>query len=350
MGNNITKNNHYVPQFYLRNWSKDGKTIFVYRTLVSDKEVPLWTRTSIEHIASHQHLYTILVDGEPNDYYEKWFNSEFETPAQPAIEKVIRGIHLTYRDYELLIQFLAAQIVRTPKWHASINDHISEIFPNALKQTVDKLEDTIKSQKSLPSLSQKVSDRFQIHIKITPEEDTDTSILEAKLYTGQKMWLTRINVMLPKIVSVLKKNSWTILEAANNQEFPTSDDPVVCMGYRNSSDYWFKGVGLKQKNANIFMPLTPKHLLFTEVGHETKARQINYEFNTLINEVIIKHANRNIFSTSKIKGMLALHPRIINPTLFNEEQAFWRTWLESQRDAEQNWDSESNVVSTRTSG
>lgn len=341
MGSQITKNNHYVPQFYLRNWSTDGNTLYLYRTLVSDKNVPLWTRASIEHVASHQHLYTIMVDGEPNDYYEKWFNSEFETPAQSVLEKVIHGSRLTHADYELLIQFLAVQMVRTPKWYEAIKSIISDIFPKTLENTVAKLEEYIKHHNSIPSLPKQVEiDPLQFRVKIKPEADTAASLLEVQLFTGQKMWLTQIQKMLPKIISVFKQNTWCILESAEGVEYPTRDDPVVCTGYRNNNNYWFKGVGINQKHVNIFMPLTPKHLLFAEVGRETKSRQINTELSTLLCEMIIKHTNRGIYSTSIIKGMLALHPRIVNPSIYKAEQELWNTWHESQRIAEHDWDSE----------
>ena len=38
----ITHDNHYVPQFYLRNWSTDGLRVFTYRLLASHPNVPLW--------------------------------------------------------------------------------------------------------------------------------------------------------------------------------------------------------------------------------------------------------------------------------------------------------------------
>lgn len=44
MSQNITRRNHYIPQFYLKNWSLDGKTIQTYSILVSNANVPYWTQ------------------------------------------------------------------------------------------------------------------------------------------------------------------------------------------------------------------------------------------------------------------------------------------------------------------
>lgn len=49
--NQITHNNHYVPQFYLKNWSQDGNSIFVYNLLVSDSRIPYWGRKKIKSTA-----------------------------------------------------------------------------------------------------------------------------------------------------------------------------------------------------------------------------------------------------------------------------------------------------------
>ena len=71
----VTHDNHYVPQFYLKNWSMDGKTVQVYSVLVSNKAVPLWEEKSISRIASLNDLYT-RVEGEmPIDDFETTFNT-----------------------------------------------------------------------------------------------------------------------------------------------------------------------------------------------------------------------------------------------------------------------------------
>ncbi|MFZ2755343.1 MAG: DUF4238 domain-containing protein [Atopobiaceae bacterium] len=46
-----THRNHYVPQFYLRLWSHDGKEVLRYDTLAADERVPLWQKRSIKSTA-----------------------------------------------------------------------------------------------------------------------------------------------------------------------------------------------------------------------------------------------------------------------------------------------------------
>lgn len=340
MANSITKNNHYVPQFYLRNWSQDGKTILTYRTLVSSNKVPMWELMSIERIASRQHLYTIAVNGLPSDEIEKWFNSNFETPARPAIEKVVAGRHLSREDYQFLVKFLAVQMVRTPSWHEDLAKKITELFPKTLENVGKKLEEILKNNEALPPVTPLVEPNpYQVHAQIIPDDNTDTSYIKAEIFIGQKMWLDEIQGLLPKIIPLLSKHIWCILEAAPSVDFPTSDDPVVRVGFRANTDYWFEGVGINQPNATIFLPLSPKHILFTEVGKSIKSKQLDTENSNLLREIIIKHAYMHVFSTVEIKGMSAFKPRIVNTEQFKAEQLAWKEWHESQREAERDWDS-----------
>ena len=65
MDQNLTHRNHYIPRFYLKNWSLDGKTIQTYSILVSTqqsiKNSAVWsdfyTRIFRRMIIQHAHRY-----------------------------------------------------------------------------------------------------------------------------------------------------------------------------------------------------------------------------------------------------------------------------------------------------
>ena len=66
----------------------------------------------------------VIVRGEEADDIEQWLNREFESPAKEPFQKVLADKELTGGDWEILVRFLASQIVRTPafliKSHAGI--------------------------------------------------------------------------------------------------------------------------------------------------------------------------------------------------------------------------------------
>lgn len=90
----IKKDNHYVPQAYLRQWMSDGK-IQTYRLLVPHENCAPWKKHSPKSIAKHQHLYTYFSGSKDSDDIERWLDREFEGPAATPIAKVLNEARLT---------------------------------------------------------------------------------------------------------------------------------------------------------------------------------------------------------------------------------------------------------------
>ena len=107
----LRKNNHYVPQLYLKQWMTNGK-IPTYRLLVPNEGVHLWKDHSLKGIAYHQHLYTYLVGQEETDEFERWLSNEFEAPAEEAIHLAINDERMSQEHWKKLIRFAVAQDVR----------------------------------------------------------------------------------------------------------------------------------------------------------------------------------------------------------------------------------------------
>ena len=86
----ITHDNHFVPQFYLKQWSDDDLHIWAYRLLVSNINVPKWNYRSIDRVACLRDLYTLHENGEDIDDFEKWLEADFENPVSNSLSKVLK--------------------------------------------------------------------------------------------------------------------------------------------------------------------------------------------------------------------------------------------------------------------
>lgn len=75
----------------------------MYRLLVSHASVPEWRRHSVAAIGKLQHLYTRIINDQETDGVERWLNRNFESPAAPAIGKVITDARLSSEDWACLI-------------------------------------------------------------------------------------------------------------------------------------------------------------------------------------------------------------------------------------------------------
>jgi Protein of unknown function (DUF4238) len=114
----LREDNHYVSRGYLKRWASSSGRIWTYRILVSHPQVPLWEERFPKGVAYQPHLYTRVVAGQVTDEIERWLDSEFETPAEEALQKATSGAQLMPDDWKRLVHFLAAQQVRTPQWFA----------------------------------------------------------------------------------------------------------------------------------------------------------------------------------------------------------------------------------------
>jgi len=141
---NFRRDNHYVSCGYLKRWTSSTGRLWAYRILVSHENVPLWKESSIRGIAYHSHLYTRIAAGLESDDIEQWFEHEYETPAEEALQKATSNGRLTPSDWRVLSRFLAAQDVRTParlvenlqRWYKTLPD----LLQNTLQEAVQKLE------------------------------------------------------------------------------------------------------------------------------------------------------------------------------------------------------------------
>jgi hypothetical protein len=139
----LRKDNHYVPQLYLKQWSLNGK-IPTYRLLVPNDNCHMWKDHSIKGIAFHQHLYTYVAAQGETDEFERWLDREFESPAEEAIDRAIKGLQLSRDHWALLIRFLAAQDVRTParlkQFLAREGETLQSLLDETLTSSVAELE------------------------------------------------------------------------------------------------------------------------------------------------------------------------------------------------------------------
>ncbi len=70
----ITRDNHYVAQAYLRRWARANQWIWSFRTLVSGQNVPLWALHSVKGVAFMRDLYTSTEHDAESEKNERWIS------------------------------------------------------------------------------------------------------------------------------------------------------------------------------------------------------------------------------------------------------------------------------------
>lgn len=343
----LTRDNHFIPQMYLKSFATASGKVSEYRTLVSHESVPMWKSVSVAGTGYEKHLYTRIVRGEQSDDIEQWLSSDFEAPAKESLEKVLADEDPTKADWRILTRFLAAQIVRTPAFLAKNLSRWNNMTREALDETFKEVDSLLKEAKAsgkgiddvvapaIPEVSALY--REYIPMKIDRQELKEERRVKftGRIVVGRGHWFFAMKRMLTSTLKVLETHRWAILEAPARLPWFTSDDPVICLNFRSESDYDFGG-GWGRAGANILFPLSPRHLMFTEIGANAYPRKVPSRFHArLFRRMIAEHAYRKIYSLEEEEKVGKLRPRKVDSTVFRAERTLWKTWYHAQSEAEQ---------------
>jgi hypothetical protein len=240
-----------------------------------------------------------------------------------------------------LVRFLAAQDVRTParlvenlqRWYKTLPG----LLQNTLDESVRKLESMKSRGEKLPSAESSLTEYFPLRIKTEINPGQEFGTLKAETVVGRGLWLFSIKRLLTKTAEVLHQHRWTILSPPKGMKWFTSDDPVIRLNYHDARKYDFDG-GWGSKGTEIFMPLSPSHLLYTQVGARPPRRGTQFSLDQagLIRRLIAEHAHRIIFAAEPDGQVPRLRPRKVSADLVNDEKTQWSKWHEEQTTAERN--------------
>jgi hypothetical protein len=335
----FARDNHYVPRLYLKHFASDEGYLYGYRILVPKPSVKEWKRVNVGGVGYQAHLYMRALAHGDSDEIELWLNQEFETPAAKSLAKAVGDERLGKEDYRLITRFLAAQIVRTPAflmenlpgWRnlaARLLENLSQEIRGELEQAKDSAET------NLPELMQN-AEYLPLRVTKEPSEDGKSVVLRTETVIGRGTWIFAMRHLLTNTLDRLMEHRWTIVSAEDDLPWFTTDDPVVRLNFRSPSDYDFKG-GWARPNTNIFLPLSPRHLLFTQVGKKAYQRGeiLPRPMAVMLRKMIAEHAFRYVFSQEIDRTIPQYRPRAIDAKAVIHEREQWQRWHEEQSSAE----------------
>lgn len=206
-----SKRHHYLPQFYLRRFCRDGR-LWVY-----DRDKDEFRQQTPNNTALEKHLYSRTTkDGQQNDEMEKIF-AEAESLAKPVLDKIEKQEKITTNDKESLSWMLAMQFLRTPSFFEQSNAVWKAIL--AAKQ-------------------------------LTPEQVPQKEYWLANVLDG---WLVLREYYI--------KAGWRILCAPKNESFLTSDNSINVINPNIADEASVAPVAPEMCH---YIPLSSQCCLFTQ--------------------------------------------------------------------------------------
>jgi hypothetical protein len=331
----IHADNHFVPCVYLKGFGSAQGLLSVYRRFVPNDRVPAWRTHSLRAVAYHPHLYTRLIGGQERDEVERWLDTEFEQPAEIALQKALGDERMEPRDWTRLYRFVFAQYVRTPAWLFRNIPRWSRDVPPMLRAAMENAADRDEATPATAFASETSAAAFRVDLpfRLRVERDADQAEerIVAEIPLGRALWITAIKLLCEYTMPRLFSLRWTVLRPFGDLTWFTSDDPVV--PFKRMQDGTVAlDTGLGSPGTQVLLPLGPRHLLYTQVGckPERRGHTLSAEETAVVRGLIARHASRTIFAASPDPQVPKLLPRLVNRDLLKSEQEFWRKWPEEQ--------------------
>lgn len=294
--------NHFLPRLYLRAFEDRDRHVFVYRTLVSHSSVDRWERKATKNLGRIRHLYSVELDGEVSDEVERFLEREFETPAASALSKALADQRLEPRDWEQLIRFASAQDLRTPSRLLETVERLRGFVPAHHAELVEKYA-AIASE----------SIAAQLRASSPPEVTHETALgVMVQLLTNS----------LPKV----PKTGWSIVRPAPGYSWFTSDVPLVRLNYYPDGSHDFKG-GWNRPGGNLFVPLSPQHLMIREVGRRLPRRgeALSVEATRQMRGFLAEHAEDMVIAAQPDSEVEVLRPRVVDDAEYERRKEYWKS-------------------------
>jgi len=301
----------------------------------------MWKRSTPSGVAYLQHLYTRILEGEAADDVEEWLDREYENPAAPVIERILKQQRLSPDDWPALIRYVACQDVRTPARLLESLKRQEETMQHVMQGALEKVKEKLHQKGGLsiinPATTFPGSELLPLNVSIRDEPESDSFKVEARTTTGRSNWLFSIKYLLQdsRSIRALLGHKWTILRAPKGFSWCTSDNPVIRLNYHSREYYDFKG-GWGSEGTQIIFPLAPSSILYTRIGDRPplKGTVVSVDFARSVQRLILENAHRHIFCQSKCTAAPQVRPRTEDISLFMSEQAQWRHWHERNMKAE----------------
>lgn len=256
----VEKNNHhFVPQFYLKKFSNNNKSVGMY--LFRDNKYIV--HGSIKDNAYRKHLY-----GEDTEIEDAL--ATYEGKWQSIISNIIqtKSINMSEEDYYLLLSFILVSEARTAMVADHNNKEINVLADIACKMKHNK-NNPIDIEYEIPNLVP-----MQIAIEATP--------------------------ILLDLDAVLIINE-------SNRGFITSDNPVVRYNQFFIHRNYFLNHGLGHMGIQIFLPLNPEiclciydSVMYSNVTDSVIKIKSGSQINEL-NKLFLQNAYETIFFNNSMK-------------------------------------------------
>lgn len=265
------------------------------------------------------------------------FNHDFENDIKQPLKKACNDSQLSVEDWRKLIDFVGAQMIRTPAYYERLFPIMENSAKKGMDTALEKLQTIPLEEIKQVARSFVEKDRVALPFKINhlgKEEQENHGTIEVEGVVGKSLWFWAIDNFLPNVLKLLHSYKWSILLGDDFIEWPTSDNPVICINHISEDTYELFG-GLGKKGTEIIFPISRHRALYTqvEVKHDSRIK-LDAKSSQRIKDVIIENAYRSIYAYDEDNTVQVTRPRCVDLERYREEkrkiEEWYKTYLEKE--------------------
>ncbi len=294
----ITKNQHYVPQFYLKSFTNSNNELNIFNVKNKRRE----TSRGTKRICAEDFFYAMKTgeEDEISQQVESLLNSEFETPFSASIPQVVKKIEenkkINNQDKYNLALFMNIMWMRNPAMRDFLNKAEEEMYRFSAKSRFNHPSIEAVFEEMEKGEGRKMSKQMKRMVI-----DMITNDQYNLIFSNQ----SHLHFMLDSenisgFTNLFYAQYWTIHVSQAKLQFVTSDNPVsVVIPERKG----FYGASFLERR-HIF-PLSPKILIeakYPKSPHQGKTIKRKTYFGSDVAEIeklnfeIANHALNYVYS------------------------------------------------------
>lgn len=291
-------NHHFIPQFYLRNFSAGGDKRKA-RVFCFDQSTRQTFETLVRNVGSRRHFFRIDVEGFDPNHVEDGM-ADIENAISVHLAEVIdaRGF-LSEAHFASVMLLMANIAVRNPRFR-SMNEEfhrkIVSMTMGLIVQNKDRYASLVKQARE---------DLVPIRDDISYEDMK--SFVERRNYkiAIDQTYLINLELrVVPTVLEQLTRRSWCFVSAAPDSTYATSDDPVILDWSDRKVGPYSPGFGVR--DTIVIFTLSPELALIGLFVEQPAQRNHRRDQVAALNTSIARHATKQLYARD---GSFELHTR-----------------------------------------
>lgn len=287
----VAKRHHYLPQCYLKGFSKPKKRGKVQAVQVYDRNGKTFN-TNIINIATKGGFNRIEVDGQSPDALEQGI-AKFESDLAPAIARITESQSLAdEKDKQLLLNLIAAASVRVPRQRENIRDFHERVAYRTLELATATPE-RWEAQK------QQMAEKGIAAGDDVPYEELRKAILDRsfRLSLANEWHIDLEMAGVDAILPTLMNRKWGVLVAPSDSPgFITSDNPVVLMFTDPAMRGGIYGPGHGMPGTEIVFPVSNRITLVGTFEGDNKTIKVSADTVAGVNGAMVAYCDRQVYA------------------------------------------------------